>query len=191
MKEFSDSKTGRLLLLYFTFARIAAFVLGGGLAMLPVIEEVFVTKRKILSRDELLEMTALSQTVPGIVAANCACYVGMKIAGYAGAVAAVAGAVTPSFFIILTIAMYFPGLNPTHPVWLGVFAGVRAAMTALIIATAVRMTKKTASAAFETVFCMIFLILLLAKVNPAWVILSSMPLGIAVYILRQKRSRLS
>ena len=74
------STTKRLLLLYCSFFRITALVVGGGLAMLPVIEEIFVVKRKLLTREELLDMTALTQTVPGIIAVNSAVYIGMKIA---------------------------------------------------------------------------------------------------------------
>ena len=62
----------KLWLLFFTFARISALVLGGGLAMLPVIEETFVNKKKLLTREELLDVVALTQTVPGIIAANAA-----------------------------------------------------------------------------------------------------------------------
>ena len=78
----------KLWLLFFTFARISALVLGGGLAMLPVIEETFVNKKKLLSQEELLDVVALTQTVPGIIAANAAVSIGMKIAGFAGALAA-------------------------------------------------------------------------------------------------------
>ena len=61
------SRARRLLLLYCSFFRITALVVGGGLAMLPVIEEIFVNKYKLLTREELLDMTALTQTVPGII----------------------------------------------------------------------------------------------------------------------------
>jgi ABC-type Fe3+-siderophore transport system permease subunit len=78
----------KLWLLFFTFAKIAALVLGGGLAMLPVIEETFVNRKKLLTEEELLDVVALTQTVPGIIAANAAVAIGMKVAGFAGALAA-------------------------------------------------------------------------------------------------------
>ena len=95
----------KLWLLFFTFAKIAALVLGGGLAMLPVIEETFVNKKKLLTGDELLDVVALTQSVPGIIAANAAVSIGMKVAGFAGALAALFGAILPSFLIILIIAI--------------------------------------------------------------------------------------
>ena len=104
----------KLWLLFFTFAKIAAFVLGGGLAMLPVIEETFVNKKKLLTGEELLDVVALTQTVPGIIAANAAVSIGMKIAGFAGAVAALLGAIFPSFVIILSIAWLFPEYQGRH-----------------------------------------------------------------------------
>ena len=69
--------------------------------MLPVIEEVFVKKKKLITEDELLDMVAMTQTMPGIVAVNSAIYIGMKVAGYVGAIAAAFGAILPSFLIIL------------------------------------------------------------------------------------------
>jgi len=95
------SCAARLWLLFFTFARIAALVVGGGLAMLPVIEEAFSVKKKLLTKDEILDMVTLTQTVPGIIAANSAVYIGMKIAGFMGALCALAGAIFPSFTVIV------------------------------------------------------------------------------------------
>ena len=69
----------KLWLLFFTFAKIAALVVGGGLAMLPVIEDTFVRKKKLLSQEELLDVVALTQTIPGIIAANAAVAVGMTL----------------------------------------------------------------------------------------------------------------
>ena len=101
----------RLWLLFWTFSKIAALVVGGGLAMLPVIEETFVDRKKIMTSEELLDMIAITQTVPGIIAVNSAVYVGWKVAGLAGAICAAVGVVTPSFIIILVIAVLFPDLS--------------------------------------------------------------------------------
>ena len=177
------SRCGKLWLLFFTFARIAALVIGGGLAMLPVIEETFVNRKKLISKDELLDMVTLTQTVPGIIAANCAVYIGMKVAGLAGAVAALLGAVTPSFVVILLIAMVFPGMTPGNPYLLGVFAGVRAGVAGLIMVTAYNMIKKSVKHRLEAVIVIIFFILAMAGVHPALLILSGMFFGI-IYTYR-------
>ena len=172
------SMGGKLWLLFFTFAKIAALVIGGGLAMLPVIEETFVNRKKLISKDELLDMVTLTQTVPGIIAANCAVYIGMKVAGMAGAVAALLGAVMPSFVVILLIAMFFPGVTPENPYLLGVFAGVRAGVAGLIMVTAYNMIKKSVKSCLEAITVIIFFILAMAGVHPALLIVSGMILGI-------------
>ena len=171
------SRTKRLLLLYCSFFRITALVVGGGLAMLPVIEEIFVNKYKLLTREELLDMTALTQTVPGIIAINSAVYIGMKIAGVPGALAAAAGAVTPPFTVILIIASLFPHLNPKNRYLLGVFAGIRAAVTGMILVTGCRMFRRTVKTKLEYAVVFIFFVLAIMKVSPALLILAAIPFG--------------
>ncbi|MBO5668682.1 MAG: chromate transporter [Lentisphaeria bacterium] len=168
----------RLWLLFFTFARIAALVLGGGLAMLPVIEETFVNKKKLLTAEELLDVVAITQTVPGIIAANAAVSIGMKIAGFAGALAALAGAVLPSFVIILIIAMLFPALSPDNVYYLGAFAGIRAGVTGLIAATALKIGKKTLTGRFEVIAAAILLAAALYGVNPGFIIVTAVVSGV-------------
>lgn len=181
------TKIDKIWLLFYTFAKIALIVVGGGLAMLPVIEETFVKKKKLITDDELLDMVAMTQTLPGIVAVNSAIYIGMKVAGYLGALAAAFGAILPSFTIILIIAMFFPHLNPENEILLGAFLGVRACITALILATAIKIFKKSIKNLFEVAVVIIFLACALGKINPAYIILASMPLGcIYTYVLQKK-----
>lgn len=167
----------KLWLLFFTFAKIAALVLGGGLAMLPVIEETFVNKKKLLTSEELLDVVALTQTVPGIIAANAAVAIGMKVAGIAGALAALAGAILPSFVIILTIAILFPALSPDNIYWLGAFAGIRAGVTGLIIVTALKIGKNTIKGVFEAIAAALLLTAALLGVNPGIVIIAAIAAG--------------
>jgi chromate transporter len=164
-------------LLFFSFAKIAALVLGGGLAMLPVIEETFVNKKKLLTKDELLDVVALTQTVPGIIAANAAVSIGMKIAGVWGALAALTGAILPSFVIILIIAVLFPELAPDNKYWLGIFAGIRAGVTGLILATAWKIGKRTLTGVFEVVTAAILLAAALYGANPGLVIIAAVIIG--------------
>ena len=171
------SRTRRLLLLYCSFFRITALVVGGGLAMLPVIEEIFVVKHKLLTREELLDMTALTQTVPGIIAINSAVYIGMKIGGVPGALAAAAGAVTPPFTVILIIASLFPHLDPKNRYLLGVFAGIRACVTGMILVTGCRMFRRTVKGKLECGVVLVFFVLAVMKVSPALLILAAIPFG--------------
>ena len=167
----------RLLLLYCSFFRITALVVGGGLAMLPVIEEIFVVKRKLLTREELLDMTALTQSVPGIIAVNSAVYIGMKVAGVPGALAATAGAFTPPFTVILIIASMFPHLDPHNKYLLGAFAGVRACVTGMILVTGFRMFRRTVKNRVECAVVLIFFVLAVMKISPALLILAAIPFG--------------
>ena len=176
----------RLWLLFFTFAKIAALVVGGGLAMLPVIEDTFSVRKKLLTKDEILDMVTLTQTVPGIIAANSAVYIGMKVAGFAGALCALAGAIFPSFVVIVMIAWFFPGLSPDNPYYLGAFAGVRAGVTGLIVVTAYRMAKKGISGIVEAVAVCVFFLAAMFKLHPAAIIVSGMVSGV-VYTMVVKR----
>ena len=171
------SLPARLWLLFFTFAKIAALVVGGGLAMLPVIEEAFSVKKKLLTKDEILDMVTLTQTVPGIIAANSAVYIGMKIAGFLGAVCALAGAIFPSFTVIVIIAWLFPELSPDNRFYLGAFAGIRAGVTGLIAVTAWKLGKKTLTGKFEAAAAMIFLLAALFGVNPGLIIVAAIVTG--------------
>lgn len=178
MRRFERIKT--LGLLFFAFFKIAALVVGGGLAMLPVIEETFVRRKKLLTEAELLDVVTLTQTVPGIVAVNAAVGIGWKVAGPAGAVCGAFGAVLPSFAAILLIAYFFPQLDSENPLLQGAFAGIRAAVAGLIAATAFRLVKPSFKAPTDLVLVLGALALLVAGVSPVWIILSSIPLGWAL-----------
>ena len=169
----------KLWVLFYTVAKIAALVVGGGYAILPVVEETFSKKHNWLSSEELLDMMGLVQTVPGIIACNAAIYVGRKVAGIGGILTAAFGVCLPSVLIILAIAMFFPDLNPENPWLLGAFRGVRACVTALVAMTAFRMAKKVLKSWFEYGIALIALVLvLLLKAEPVYVILGAMPLGV-------------
>lgn len=176
----------RLLVLFFAFFRIAALVVGGGLAMLPVIEETFVDKHKILTREELLDMVTLTQTMPGIVAVNSAIFVGTRVAGFPGAVCATFGAVLPSFLVILVVAACFPHLDTENRILLGALNGVRSCVAAMIFATAIRMARRSLKNWFELSAMLFVLILALCGVSPAFLILGAMPAG-CLYVWFQRR----
>ena len=100
-----------LIILFFEFFKIALLTIGGGLAMIPAIEDVFVNKRKRLKNSDILDMVALTQSVPGLIAINSAVFVGHKLAGWKGSLSAMLGVIFPSVVIIILIAMFFPLLH--------------------------------------------------------------------------------
>ena len=126
--------------LFWTYIKIGTFTIGGGYAMLPLIEREVVDKHHWIDGQEFLDMIALAQAAPGLIAVNSAIFIGWKIYGWRGVVATVLGAVLPSFVIILLIAMVFRDIreNPTIE---AIFKGVRPAVVALIAAAVIRMSK--------------------------------------------------
>lgn len=185
----SLSYSRKLLLLFLTFARIAALVVGGGLAILPVVEETFAKKYKLLTEEDLLDMAVLVQSVPGIIAGNAAAFVGMRVAGYPGVLVSILGVAFPSVTVITIIAMLFPGLQVENPYLQGAFTGVKACITGLIAVSAFRLGKKVlAKGYFEIIsFAVCLFLLIWFKMNPAWIVLLSIVLGLLYSFLLKRR----
>ena len=128
------------LQLFGTFFKIGAFTLGGGYAMIPLVQREVVDNRAWIDEEEFLDLIALAQSAPGIIAVNTAVFVGYKIAGWRGVVMSVLGATLPSFLIILLIAMCFTHFRE-YPQVEAVFKGIRPAVVALIAAPLSKMAK--------------------------------------------------
>lgn len=122
---------GLLLSLFKTFFKIGAFTLGGGYAMIPIIEAEVVEKHKWVNKEEFLDLIAVAQSCPGVFAANISIFIGYKLRGVKGAVSTCLGAVLPSFLIILLIAMFFHRFAE-NPIVQSIFRGIRPAVVALI-----------------------------------------------------------
>lgn len=155
--------------------------------MLPVIEEVFVKKHKLLTHNQILDMIVLTQTVPGLIAVNAAVYVGTKIAGILGALIALLGVILPSMVIIIIIAWFFPNLDTNNPYLIAFFLGVKACVTGMFIVTAIRVARKTLTNWADGVLVFCFFLLVLCKVNPGLVILASVPVGYVYVVIVHKR----
>lgn len=119
--------------LFWSFLKIGAFTFGGGYAMIPLIEREVIDRKGWIERESFLELLTLAQSAPGPISLNTSVFVGYKVGGYAGAVAAVLGVVIPSFVIILVIAMYFTDIRENRYVN-AAFMGMRPAVVALIAA---------------------------------------------------------
>lgn len=128
------------LQLFWTYLKIGTFTIGGGYAMLPLIEREVVEKHQWIDAQEFVNMIALAQAAPGLIAVNSAIFIGWKIYGWRGIVATVLGAVLPSFIIILLIAMLFKEIQHNTTVE-AIFKGVRPAVVALIAAAVIKMAK--------------------------------------------------
>lgn len=126
--------------MFFTFMRIGLFTIGGGYAMIPLIEEQVVRRKQWLTAEELIDLIAVAQSCPGIFAVNISIFVGYRRQGIRGAFLCALGAVLPSFFIILAIALVFHQFRDNWVVE-RIFRGIRPAVVALIAAPVFRMAR--------------------------------------------------
>lgn len=127
--------------LFWTYLKIGTFTLGGGYAMLPLIEKEVVERHRWLDGKEFLNMMALAQAAPGLIAINSAIFLGHRLCGWRGVVACVLGAALPSIVIILLIAMFFTNIRENATVE-AVFRGIRPAVVGLIVAAVIRLARK-------------------------------------------------
>ena len=138
--------------LFFTFFKIGAFTFGGGWAMISIIEREIVDKHHWIGRDEFLDLLAISQSLPGILAVNIATAFGDKIKGMRGSIVAALGTILPSFIIILCFAIFLtPEVIKNNRVISAIFMGIRPAVVALIIAP-VLTSAKAAKLGWNTVW---------------------------------------
>jgi chromate transporter len=121
--------------LLITFMKIGLFTIGGGYAMLPMIEDE-VIKKGWMSTEELINFIAVSESTPGPFAVNVATYIGTRTGGIAGALCATAGVLLPSFFIVLIAAVFYTSFRKNRIVG-GLMSGLRPAVICLIAAAAV------------------------------------------------------
>jgi len=135
------NRVRRYLILFETFFKIGAFTLGGGYAMLPLMEREFVTRRKWITEEEMIDILAVVQSLPGIIAVKASIFIGYEAAGLAGAVIAVIGLLVPSITIITLFAFLYVSVHD-NPVVQNLFIGVRAGVTALILLAGIKLGKK-------------------------------------------------
>ncbi len=131
-----------LLQLFWTFFKIGLFTIGGGYAMLPIIQEKVCAVHHWLTDEEFLDSISLTNSLPGPLATNAATFIGYKIKGFPGALASVLGTISPSIIIILLIAMVFNNLM-SYPAVNYFFMGVRPAVFALMCSSVYKLAKST------------------------------------------------
>ena len=136
MKENSYSK------LFWSFFKVGAFTFGGGWAMISVIEKEIVHKHHWIDRENFLDLLAIAQAMPGILAVNIAVVVGDNLKGIKGSMSAALGTILPSFLMILAIAMFLtPDTIKNNDTLNAIFKGIRPAVVALIIAPVITTAK--------------------------------------------------
>ena len=175
--------------LFYTYLKIGTFTLGGGYAMLPLIQREVVDREGWIDEKEFLNMIALAQAAPGLIAVNSAIFIGWRVGGWKGVAGAVLGAVLPSFVIILAIAMVFSEWKEL-PAVEAVFKGLRPAVVALIAAPLVKLAR-SAKIGWITLLIPITAALLIWKIgiSPVWVILATIVLTLVVVDIVERRRK--
>jgi len=162
-----------------TFFKIGIFTLGGGYAMIPLIEEEVVNHHKWVSKEEMLDLIAIAQSCPGVFAINIAIFIGYKLNKVRGAIATAAGTALPSFLIILIIAMFFHQFEDNKVV-AAMFKGIRPAVVALIAVPTFNLAKRAELNKFTLWIPIVSaLAICLLGVSPIWIIIIA---GIGGYI---------
>ena len=178
--------------LFFTFFKIGLFTFGGGYAMIALLEEEFIQRRKWLDKDEFLDMTAIAESTPGPVAINSATYLGYTLAKVPGAATATVAVCLPSFLIIYAISLFFEQFTQLTVI-ANAFKGIQVCVIYLIFSAGVRMLKALDKSPFATgVFAAVMLVMVglsLAGVSVSSIllILLSGAAGVAAWLIGRRK----
>ena len=168
------------------FFKIGAFTIGGGYAMVPLIENEIVDKHKWLSREDFVDLLAISQSAPGILAVNISIFIGSRLRGIRGSIVTALGTVMPSFLIILAIALFFHNYQDNAVVE-KIFKGIRPAVVALIAAPTFKMAKSAKITRYNIWIPIVSALLIwLLGFSPIWIIIAA---GIGGYLFQLCRKR--
>ena len=180
------------LSLFLTMLKIGLFTFGGGYAMIALLENEFVEKKKWLDKDEFLDVAAIAESTPGPIAINAATYIGYKNSGIIGSMIATLGICIPSFVIIYAISLFFDAfLSFTLVAY--AFKGIQICVVYLILTAGLKMLKQMEKTTFNmiiisiTLICMIVFSLFAVKFSTIFYILISGACGVAVYLLGKIR----
>lgn len=178
--------------LFFTFFKIGLFTFGGGYAMIALLEEEFIQRRKWLDKDEFLDMAAIAESTPGPVAINSATYLGYKLAKVPGAATATVAVCLPSFLIIYAISLFFEQFTQLTVI-ANAFKGIQVCVIYLIFSAGVRMLKALDKSPFATgvlaavMLVMVGLSLAGVSVSSILLILLSGAAGVAAWLIGRRK----
>lgn len=180
--------TNIYLSLFIEFFKIGLFTIGGGVAMIPVIEDQAVNKKQWLTSEEMIECIALGQSLPGVIAINTSTYVGYKKAGIAGAIFATLGVIMPSFMIIILLAGIITRVGDIKFVK-GAFAGIKACVTGLVFVVTFNLAKRLIADKFSVIVALIgFVSVVFFNVNAIIIVIIAGLCGALYFAKIQKKS---
>lgn len=183
-----DNKLLQLLDLYYTFAKIGTFTIGGGLAMMPMMQKELIDRRHWITEEDLIDYYAVGQSTPGIVAVNVSTFVGYRQFGILGGIVATLGMVTPSLVIIMILAGLINSISDL-PYVQKALKGINVAVAALLTSVIINFAKKTVKSLTNAIFMMISFILVFAfKVPTFIIILAALATGIILTLIEKKKA---
>ena len=172
--------------LFITFFKIGAFTFGGGYAMIPIIQQELVDRKKWIDDNEFIDAIALAQASPGPVAVNTSIYCGYKLKGLPGALVCTLGTVLPSFIIILIIAKFFYQFR-SNPVIDQIFLGIRPAVVALILAAVYKMWIKSKFGLDKLVVALVTVIIIVfLDISPIWLVVAG---GVGSVVINKAKNQ--
>ena len=174
--------------IFWVFTKIGAFTIGGGYAMIPLIQNEM-SRRGWLSEEELPDIIALAQSAPGILAVNVAIFAGYRIRGLKGSIVATVGTALPSFFIILFIAALFSGYQD-NPDVIRIFKGIRPVVISLIAVPMIKLAHKNNKTWWAWAISGITLVLVsFLKVSPIYILLTIIVSALSITYYRNKKGK--
>lgn len=177
---------GELFSIFITFCKIGALTFGGGYAMLPIIQRYVVEGKKWATEEEVMDFYAVGQCLPGIIAINTAAFIGHKIKGKPGEIAASFGVAFPSFVIIVIIAAFIRNFIE-YEVVQNAFYGIRIAVVALVVQAIMKMWKKGMKDVWCYLLFAVAFALSLIGVSTVLIVIGSVILGIAIMTIADRK----
>lgn len=178
MRGIEKIKNSMCLQLFWSFFKLGLFTIGGGMAMVPLIQGIVVDQKKWMTEEEAVDCIAVSQGLPGVIAINMATYIGQKKRGALGAVSATVGVILPSFIIIILIVKLLGTIGGSAAVN-GALKGIKAAATGLIAFSAYKVGKKVLTGPFQWILGLAaFAAITFFAVNAVWTIVFGILCGL-------------
>lgn len=175
--------------LFLTFLKIGAFTFGGGYAMIPLIQKEVVEEKQWITQEDIFEIIAIAESTPGPIAINAATFVGYKICGFRGALAATCGVAFPSFLIISIISFGLQQFEHVKAVQYA-FNGIRAGVLALIIKALISMYQQCPKKIVSyVIIAMTFIFGAFSHVSVLLLIIVSALLGLLIYMIEERRHK--
>ena len=172
--------------LFYNFLKIGAFTFGGGLAMIPLVSRIVVEKYHWMTDDEMVDMIAIAESTPGVIAVNLATFIGFKLNKFFGALFATLGVILPSFLIITLISFFYEKFIEIEVVsW--AFMGIKACVAILILNAGIKLLKNVKKNVFSILVLLIafMLCLFVNAISTVYIIIGGLVVGVLYYTIAE------